>query len=311
MSVLRACGLGLLAAVAAGRAPDVSACPAADTVLVTRHVASFDRAASVSVDPTGRIVVADEGQDAVLRLSAAGDVLEAVGGPGSDVSRFDDPAGIDATNGLILLVADTGNGRIQRFARDGRFLELLPVSADPAGRTDAPVYLEGDVRSADRSDGRPVDVVSTDDGRVFAVESVSGTLRTWDRERRTGAAIGAAVGDAFPLRPRAVATDGERVFVADVGLPGIAVLDRFGRPFRTFGHGTADGLVGVAWGDGCVWMVLTYGIAAFSPEGTLVGIYESGLESPLVDAAVREGTVYLLTRGALYAGVATCPLRAG
>lgn len=277
-----------------------------DTVLALREIASFERATSVSIDPTGGILVADAGRNAIYRLTEEGTIVEAIGGPGTEATRFDGPMGVDATNGLILLVADAGNSRIQRFARDGRFLEWLPIWSDPDRRMEGSEYLQRDVRSADGANGQPTDVVSTDDGRLFVIESISGTIRSWDRNRRVGEVIGAAVGDAVPEQPVALATDGERVFVADSGLPGIVVLDRFGRPSSTFGTGIAQGIRGIAAGGGCIWMVLPDRIAGFTRNGILVRELHLGAGMNVVDLEVRDERFYVLTPGTLFVGVARC-----
>lgn len=279
-----------------------------DTLIALREMASFQRATSISIDPAGSIVVADAGRNAVFRLTPDGEVAEVIGGPGSEAARFDGPMGVDATNGLILLVADAGNGRVQRFARDGRFLEWLPVWSDPERRVDGPEYLERDMRPSSTADGRPTDVVSTDDGRLFVIESVSGTVRTWDRERRPGAAVGIAVGDAIPVRPVAMATDGERVYVADAGLPGVVVLDRFGRPGRSFGSGVADGIRAVAVGGGCIWIALPGRIVGFSTGGILIADLHTEAGTGIVDLALHGDLLYVLARNALYVGTARCEL---
>jgi hypothetical protein len=301
----------LVALVAAPlRAPGggtISASPApADTLLEVHRIASFRKATSVSVDPSGELVVSDAGRDAVYRLAPDGRVLEALGGTGADAALFDGPHGVDATNGLILLVADAGNGRVQRFARDGRFLEWIPIWSDPGRRVDGPEYRQRDVQLTRMADGRPTDVVSTNDGRLFVVESTSGTVRTWDRERRSGSAVGEAVGDRTPIRPIALATDGERVYVADEGLPGIVVLDRFGRPDRSIGGGIARGIRGVAFGGGCVWMALPGRIVGFSPDGILASDWTIELDGPVVDLGVRDDGLVLLTARSLYIASAAC-----
>ncbi len=141
---------------------------------------------------------------------------------------------------------------------------------------------------------------------MFAVEEISGTVRSWDRERRPGPAIGTAVGDAMPGRPVALATDGQRVYVADPGLPGIVVLDRFGRPTASMGSGIGEGVRGVASGGGCVWMLTPGRLFGFDPEGTLVTSLELPVPEPAMDVAVTGSRILVLTSRTLYRGSAVC-----
>jgi hypothetical protein len=110
----------------------------------------------------------------------------------------------------------------------------------------------------------------------------------------------------MPIRPIALATDGERVYVADEGLPGIVVLDRFGRPDRSIGGGIAQGIRGVAFGGGCVWMALPGRILGFSPGGVLASDWTIELDGPVVDLDVRGEDLVLLTARSLYVASALC-----
>ena len=51
------------------------------------------------------------------------------GGPGEGPGQFREPVGIAADGRGHVFVADTGNGRIQKLDRDGRFLLAWPVAS--------------------------------------------------------------------------------------------------------------------------------------------------------------------------------------
>ena len=120
----------LLAACSAPRpvAPPAPA-PADTTARPVTEVARFRDARALASDPVGRLYVVDAAEAVVVVLSPEGVPLSVLGGPGTGDYGLIEPAGIDPTNGLELLVADAGNARIQRFSLDGRLIETIPVPA--------------------------------------------------------------------------------------------------------------------------------------------------------------------------------------
>ncbi|TPW18829.1 MAG: NHL repeat containing protein, partial [Elusimicrobia bacterium] len=86
----------------------------------------LDEPAGVAVDGTGNIFVADTGNDRVLALSPAGQVLFQVGGRAP--RTFKKPSGVAVDAAGTIYVADTGNGRVQVFSSTGglRAQFLLP-----------------------------------------------------------------------------------------------------------------------------------------------------------------------------------------
>jgi signal transduction histidine kinase/sugar lactone lactonase YvrE len=93
------------------------------------------RPEGLALDRDGNLWVADYGRDRVVKLSASdGHLLIALGTRGSASGEFSGPKGVavDPTSGR-LFVADTGNGRVQRFTADGTFEVQWPLpEARPA-----------------------------------------------------------------------------------------------------------------------------------------------------------------------------------
>ena len=61
--------------------------------------------------------MADWGSSRIIELSPNGDLLSQMGGPGSGVGQFDAPEGLAVDSQGRVYVADTGNNRVQQFAR--------------------------------------------------------------------------------------------------------------------------------------------------------------------------------------------------
>ncbi|HST33213.1 MAG TPA: NHL repeat-containing protein [Solirubrobacteraceae bacterium] len=82
--------------------------------------------AGVAIDGTSLFVV-DEGHDRVVRFGLEGASEGAWGQEGSGPGRFRSPEGVNATVGGDLLVADTGNYRIQRLTPEGAVVQIYPA----------------------------------------------------------------------------------------------------------------------------------------------------------------------------------------
>ncbi|MEP7270562.1 MAG: hypothetical protein ABI882_03620 [Acidobacteriota bacterium] len=88
--------------------------------------ARFNGPVGIAIDTNNNIVVADTYNDRIRVIAADGRVSTLAGGPepgfldgrGAD-ARFDTPCGVAMSTDGAILVADTGNHRIRRVARDG------------------------------------------------------------------------------------------------------------------------------------------------------------------------------------------------
>ncbi|QXD15629.1 NHL repeat-containing protein [Rhodocaloribacter litoris] len=300
----RILALVLLAGPASGWAQ-----PADTTVTAAVELARFEDARALAIDPTGLLYVADAGQGAVLRLDAGGRLLAALGGPGTGEGRFDEPADIDPTNGLILVVADAGNGRLQRFSRDFLLLESIPVGDEgTAGRTASSSFLARDSEVTDRAAGRPVAVVTSEAQELFAVDARRKVVVQWDRNRR----FVRLIGDQEPgllLEPVALAADARSLYVADRARAAVVVYDPFGGFVRMLAEGRARDVRAVTTAGERVVIVLPERLLVYDASGRLERVIDVHLGAPLVDVAFRGETAYLLTPARLFRAGGLLPAR--
>lgn len=85
----------------------------------------------VAVSSAGILFQTDYTNNRVLKWNAeTGQFLLAWGAPGSEPSQFLRPCGIAIGPDETVYVADSGNGRIQRFTQDGVFIEQWSTSLD-------------------------------------------------------------------------------------------------------------------------------------------------------------------------------------
>lgn len=100
---------------------------------------SFSQPGQLAVDASGDVLVADTGNQRVLRFDSAGELLGAFGAPGADVGELDAPAGVAAVPGGDAWVVDTGNRRLQRFDAEGGFQVAFGKAGKGKGQFDGPL----------------------------------------------------------------------------------------------------------------------------------------------------------------------------
>lgn len=287
--------LGLLGGCVPAAPRPLAPLPPADTLAATAFGLAFADARALAVDPAGRLYVADAGRDVVLQLDPHGTVQVAIGGPGTGDHAFLAPAGVDPTNGLVLFVADAGNGRIVRL---GRARQVLDARAVPA---DAEAILAG--RPASGRLGRPVAVASAPTGELFAVDAQAGVVLRWDARGALDRVIGGAEAGRGALRAPvalALAPDG-RLLVADQGHAAVLVYDAFGAFVRRLADGLARDVRFVSVDrDGGLLVTLPDRLLAYDPQGALAAVFTAVVPEALVAAVRSEHGIVALTPERLY-----------
>ncbi len=295
----------LLLAGCAGRPPEPAASvPVGEARAAEPFGPAFEDAVALAADPAGRLYVVDAGASVVVTLTPDGLPLNRLGGPGTGDYAFLAPADIDPTNGLVLAVADAGNGRVKRFSNDGRLLETLRVPADG----DADGLRFGRLGAADDGGdtaeagaGRPVAVASAVTGELFAAEALRGVVLRWDdRARRVRVVGGTEAGEGALREPVDLALGPEgRLFVADRGHGAVLAYDAFGSYLRRFADGAARSLRAVAVVGDRLVIVLPRQLLVYGLDGRPRGAFSFDLPEPLVGVAPGDGLV-LLTPTRLY-----------
>ncbi|MEM1043137.1 MAG: NHL repeat-containing protein [Bacteroidota bacterium] len=307
MRAARCLALALLLAGCSTRLPESSGLTlTGDTLGVQPFGPRFEDARALAADPSGRLYVVDAGAAAVQTLAPDGRLLATLGGPGTGDYAFLDPADVDPTNGLVLAVADAGNGRIQRFSFDGQLVETLRVAPD-LDETDGPRSSRfgapddgGD--TSETGAGRPVAVASAVTGELFAVEELRGVVLRWNDRERSVRVVGGIEAGAGALRGPvglALGPDG-RLFVADRGHAAVLVYDAFGSYLRRIASGVARDIRAVGVIGERLVLVLPRQALVYGLDGRQRRVLAFDLAEPLVDAAGAEDGLVLLTSTRLY-----------
>ena len=120
----------------------------------------------LDVDNSGRIAVTDIRNHQIIVFNSFLEVELVFGSYGTFPGQFDTPQGVSFTDRGELLVADTGNRRIQRLRADGSFAGSLP--ADPSN---------GPLR-------KPRRVVVGPAGEIYVADPAAGGVFVFDASGR-------------------------------------------------------------------------------------------------------------------------------
>lgn len=194
-------------------------------------------ATNVFVDASHTVFAVNADQDCVRQFSESG-TLEHVYGTcnetGSDSRHLYNPTGVVAFSSLVL-IAESGNHRVQAFAREGDL--IMPLLTGP-GTGNYQVNLPSGI-TLDKD--RNFYVVDRDNHRVQKFNSSGAYLRTFGNGTQGSGPY------QFNL-PYAVAVDGSgNVYVSDAFNHRVQKFDGNGNYVRTFGSfGTGPGQFNIA-----------------------------------------------------------------
>jgi|GEM_PF-991206 len=183
----------------------------------------------LAVDPTGRVAITDVENHQVVLIDNYLVVRLVFGSYGKFDGQFDTPRGVSFTAAGNLLVADTGNRRVQRCSDGGAFLQRIPARGDnPLKRPRRAVeWNDGRVAVADPVAGAVV--VFGRDGllvRAFAPPRDDGESGAHAPVDSSGGAQSLQPDDSFAPMDLAVGRDGA-LYVIDGGSAAIYVFARF------------------------------------------------------------------------------------
>jgi tripartite motif-containing protein 71 len=118
----------------------------------------FNHPDAVAVNGGGDAYVADTGNNRIVELSPAGEVLREWGGRGDSDGRMHSPGGIAVDGAGRVYVVDSENDRVEVFTAEGEFLAKWGVQGPGIGEFSQPsaiaVGCEGDVYVADTNNNR-------------------------------------------------------------------------------------------------------------------------------------------------------------
>jgi sugar lactone lactonase YvrE len=225
----------------------------------------FSSPRGVTLDPLGRILVADTGNHRVQRFDSSGVFLGEFGGFGYDANRFDRPTAVWSRSALAVWVLDQGNARVVKYDLEGRLLGVLVAlrSDDVRARLD---LIEPEGLATDRG------------GQLFVTDAAGDRILMFDP---LGAILTPRGGFGTQRgrfdRPTGIAVDERgRLLVGDAGNRRVQLLDPFGEALAAFPLDSAmtgrEGLA-VAFGPDSTWAMAdraTGRLVVYSASGVVL-----------------------------------------
>lgn len=259
-----------------------------------RVLAQFQDARALAVDPLGRLYVADAGRDAVVILGPDGRRQTIIGGSGTRAGEFDTPSDVDPTNGQVLLVADTYNGRVQRFSEEGQYLESLPIGR---GEGLARGFDDGRDGSAVQGNGRPVAVASNSHGTTFILDERDGVLLRWSELQGMDRIVDGLAGGRDRLEDPVALTVGAEghLYVADAAQEAILVFDRFGTYLRRLPTPSLPNVRALTWRRGRLWIVESDRLWVWERSSRRANTHPISVNNTLQDVVPTTRALYILT----------------
>jgi len=258
--------------------------------------------------------------------------LFSFGSGGSAPGEFLRPGGISIDHRGNVYIADTGNDRIQKFDRNGRFLgqvggfgwgsAQLSGPADVCARTSLQVYVADsgnrrvqifDDRLTPLSEvtgnlGYPVGIVASDYGDLYVSDTENDRIVKIDsfgRKERIFGDFSSGPGELLAPRGLTVGPDGN-IYVCDSGKDRIAIFDSFGGYLGSIGEGLLLGPEGIDIGPtGEIFVADTghHRLVIFDRKGNPLGGFGNqgegpgSFEEPRDIAVDRDGFVWVLDSG--------------
>lgn len=94
----------------------------------------FNNPVALAKDADGNILVADMGNNRIVKLSSTGSLIQKFGSLGTGNGQFDTPFGVAVDNNGNILVADTANNRVQKFDSQFNYITQWGTHGSGAGQ---------------------------------------------------------------------------------------------------------------------------------------------------------------------------------
>jgi alpha-tubulin suppressor-like RCC1 family protein/sugar lactone lactonase YvrE len=272
-------------------------------------VGEFQIPRGIALASDGSFYVADTMNHRVQHLDSTGSVLQfwgtfsgdTAGTANAPAATFDEPWGIAVGKDGAVYVADTWNGRIQKFSSEGKFIKSWgsPDSTDPKFQLYGPRSIAVD------PEGR-VFVVDTGDKRIMVYDPNGNYLMQIGEEGSGEGQFDEPVGIAF-------GKDGQ-LYVADAWNKRIQIFQKEGQnfvyqsewPVKSWTDDSTDRkpYLSVA-PDGNVWVTDPWSdrVLVFTPTGAFLfsfghsGSNDSSFSFPSGIAIGSDGKVYIADSG--------------
>jgi hypothetical protein len=262
--------------------PDIS-----DSLVLTTHFGDFSRAASISVSREEFIFVSDIQTNKIYKYSREGESLAAFGGTGTGTEQLNNPAAIDASNGLDVFVADYQNNRIQRLDLRLRYVATFDFN----------IYnLTADIETQIYY---PSGVAFLSTAEIFAIVDAGKTrlakLRAFDEVTFL---FGLPVGVDRVVSPmKIIKGPGLSIFVLDKELNEVLQFDNYGTYVERIKDPYSAPIISIAFYNDNLYILNSNSLISFDAKRKQFSgsySYQTGIEKEMVDCTFLDKDNFLM-----------------
>ena len=174
---------------------------------------------SITFDGSGFLWVLDGRKGILARLDESGKVLFSFGSTGSHKGELDDPQDFVVSDAGVIIVADSGNHRLQVFSNDGVFLR--EIRQDESDKLD-----------------NPVSVALDSGGMIYVLDKGRSVVSVYSAKGEPQSSFGKQEGKSKLTSPAALRVAQDEVFVLDGNV--VKVYSLKGAYIRSFGTSGSD-----------------------------------------------------------------------
>jgi hypothetical protein len=285
-----------VAGCAAGPRTKGDAAPVTAELIPIKRLRAFHDASAMSIDQFRNVYVVESSSNAVIKLSPNGDSLREVSGFGGDHYQFNGPSDIDAHLTNSVYISDRFNHRVEQYTKELTYVSTLYTrdNTDPSTRFGYPAAITID-------EAGNIYVADGENKRVLKARS------DYSIERVFGGYSEAARPDAVLSNPIDLVIAGEEhLVVLDNGGTSLVEFDNLGNLLAR--RELSEHAKAICASNDTIFVLSNDAPTVRLMLGT--GVTEIGAwhvernaddDSPAEDFGVRNGSMYLLTRKALYA----------
>lgn len=235
----------------------------------------IQKSTRLKIDPWGHLYLIQPGEERIVKIDTSGNLLLTFGSEGNAKGQFTGISGLALDDKGRVMVADSGNGRLQIFKVSGTMKSVLSKGPAP--------FLILDYNSTLDAQEGTADIFFLSGKGLYSVSDIRNAIGISQPLFSSFGSEGAGPGQMSS--PKAIfVTNDKRIFVADSGNNRIEIFDNDGTLNYEFGrsgkkYGQFDSPQGIAVnGKGMIFVADTMNnrVQVFNHDGIFLNVLGSG-----------------------------------
>jgi len=260
------------------------------TLIVESSQQLFQKAASISAAPDGKVFVIDQSSNSFYVISQQNSIVKTIGGLGWGSDAFDFPIDISSSFLLDILVVDANNKRVQRFDKNCNYIQSYDENTIP--------QLSGRFQ--------PISTATSNQGDLYILDNDGRrviTINSRAQFQREFGTFGESKGRLIDPKDIAVTAENE-VIVLDGNV--VIIFDRFGNYRKMIELSSKESWksINVSESDLIITSSSRIELINLSTNKTITitqqSLIDAKVQEPFADALIQGQLLIILTQSTLY-----------